>query len=142
VIVYLDASALVKRYLAEQGSTEVNKIVTDATAIGTSLVSLVEVVAAIGRAVGMGGVLPAAGERAMRLARSEFGGLVALPVTAGLVARAADLAWEHGLRGYDAVHLGSALSWQEDLAEPVVVATFDRELWQTARQLGMQAWPP
>ena len=45
------------------------------------------------------------------------------------------------LRGYDAIHLSSALLWQEDLGEPVVVATFDRELEGAAVQAGMRAWP-
>ena len=30
-----------------------------------------------------------------------------------LAARAGTLAWEHGLRGYDAVHLATALFWRE-----------------------------
>jgi hypothetical protein len=58
-----------------------------------------------------------------------------------LVARAAALAWEHGLRGYDAVHLAAALVWRETLGEPVTVATYDRELWRGAQASGLQPWP-
>jgi len=141
VIVYLDASALVKRYLAEAGSLEVNSLIADSAAIGTSLVSRAEVAAAIARAVRVGGIARPAGEKALQALHAQWADVMALPVTALLVARAGELAWTHGLRGYDAIHLSSALFWQEDLAEPVVVATFDRELENAAQQAGMQAWP-
>lgn len=41
MIVYLDASALVKRYVAETGSREVAALTATAEALATSLVSLV-----------------------------------------------------------------------------------------------------
>jgi predicted nucleic acid-binding protein len=58
-----------------------------------------------------------------------------------LVCRAEVLAWEHGLWGYDAVHLAAALAWQERVGSFIVLATFDRELWEAARQAGLTAWP-
>lgn len=141
MIVYLDASALVKRYLAEAGSPEVARLIADSTAVGTSLISRAEVAAAIARSVRAGGIVRTAGEKALRALSAQWADLMALPVTGPLVGRAAELAWTYGLRGYDALHLSSALSWQEDLGEPVVVATFDRELAAAARQAGMQTWP-
>ena len=141
MIVYLDASALVKRYLAEAGSPEVSRLIADSSAIGTSLVSRAEVAAAIARSVRAGGLLRPAGEKALRALSVQWVDLMALPVTAALVARASELAWTYGLRGYDAIHLNSAVLWQEDLGEPVVLATFDRELGEAARQAGMQTWP-
>lgn len=58
-----------------------------------------------------------------------------------LVARADELAWELGLRGYDAVHPASALLWQDGMGERVTVATFDRQLWEAAEQRGMIPFP-
>ena len=40
MILYLDASALVKRYVAELGSTEVNEAIAGAEVIGTAIVNL------------------------------------------------------------------------------------------------------
>ena len=51
------------------------------------------------------------------------------------------LAWEHGLRGCDAVHLATALAWRETLGEAVTVATYDRELWRGALAAGLSPWP-
>ncbi len=55
--------------------------------------------------------------------------------------RAEGLAWEHGLRGCDAVQLASALTWQESVGEEIVLAAFDRQLWEAARRAGLKAWP-
>jgi uncharacterized protein len=52
-----------------------------------------------------------------RNAQRAFAGdradLVRVPVTEALVERAEALAWDYGLRGYDAVQLASAIIWQE-----------------------------
>jgi predicted nucleic acid-binding protein len=51
VSVYLDASALVKRYVAEAGSKEVGgHLVADASVVGTVILSGTEVVAALAKA--------------------------------------------------------------------------------------------
>ena len=47
------------------------------------------------------------------------------------------LAWLHGLRGYDAVHLAAAMTWQDAFGMPVTLATFDRLLWKVAGQDGI-----
>jgi predicted nucleic acid-binding protein len=64
-----------------------------------------------------------------------------LPVTELLVSRAETLAWDYGLRGYDAIQLASALTWQESIGEDVVLACFDSQLWEAASKAGVQAWP-
>ena len=54
MILYLDASALVKRYVAERGSREVIGLTTAAEIVATSLISRAEVAAALARAVRLG----------------------------------------------------------------------------------------
>jgi len=66
---------------------------------------------------------------------------VRLQLTEIIVARADALAWEHGLRGYDAVHLGTALFWQDTIGDPITLATFDRQLWQKGEIAGLMVWP-
>jgi predicted nucleic acid-binding protein len=141
MIVYLDASAIVKRYLAEAGSPSVDRLVVQASVLGTSLVSRVEVAAAIARAARMNALLAAEAEKALKTFRAQWADLIATPVTQSLVARADSLAWDYGLRGYDAVHLASALLWHEALSEPVTLATFDRELWVAGQVVGLTVWP-
>ena len=139
--VYLDASALVKRYVTERGSKEVAALTARAVVVATSLVSRAEVAAAFARAARLGVLREDAGRRAQRTFNTEWPDLARVPVTESLVARAETLAWDYGLRGYDAVQLASALTWQEAIGEPVVLATFDRQLWDAAEPAGLTPWP-
>lgn len=141
MIPYLDASALVKRYVLEAGSSEVMELTAVAPAVATALVSRAEVAAALARAVRLGVVDDLGGRRAQRRFGREWPDLVRIPVTEALVVRAETLAWEHALRGYDAVQLAAALTWQDSIGQDVVLATFDRQLWDAAPRVGLQAWP-
>ena len=141
MIVYVDASALVKRYVAEVGSADVNGLTAGATAVATALVTRAEVAAAFARAVRAGVLDDVAGRRAQRRFSREWLDLMRVPVTEALVARAEAVAWAHGLRAYDAVQLASALTWQDALGQEIVLATFDRQLWDAAPEAGLRAWP-
>jgi len=141
MIVYLDASALVKRYVAETGSREVTSLIAKTDSVGTAAISRAEVAAALGKAARMKVLKNDEASSALQVFMADWENLIRLQVTELLVARAATLAWDHGLRGYDAVHLAAAVFWQEMLGEPVVLATFDRQLWHGASITGLIAWP-
>jgi uncharacterized protein len=131
----------VKEYVEERGSDEVVGIVARATMIGTALISRAEVAAALGKAVRMGVVEREEGFANLQAFRDEWFDLVRLDVTAELVARADEYAWQFGLRGYDAVHLAAASSWQTALGQQVTLATFDRSLWEAAKHTGLTVYP-
>lgn len=141
MIVYLDASAIVKRYVAEAGTDEVASLVDTASVVGTSIISRAEVAAALAKASRMKVVPHREAEAALRAFGDEWTALARLQMTEVLVERAATVAWGHGLRGYDAVHLAAALFWQDMLGERVTVATFDHRLWRAARATALGAWP-
>lgn len=141
MIAYVDASALVKRYVAEPGTEDVEALLGAASAVGTAIVSRTEVTAALGRAARMEIVTREGASKARKLFAADWDFLLRLPVTEPLTLRAAGLAWDLGMRGYDAIHLAAALSWRETLGEEITLATFDRELWRGARETGLLAWP-
>jgi predicted nucleic acid-binding protein len=141
VIVYLDASALVKRYVAEAGSTDVGTLVEVATLVGTAIVSRPEVAAALGKAARMKLISHASATAALRAFTSEWESFVRLQMTEVLMARAAELAWEQGLRGYDATHLAAAHFWQQVMGDLVTLATYDWQLWDAAKATGLVPWP-
>lgn len=58
-----------------------------------------------------------------------------------LIAQAELLVWELGLRGYDTVDLAAALAWQEEMSQPITLATFDRQLWTAAQDGGLAVFP-
>jgi predicted nucleic acid-binding protein len=141
VIVYLDASALVKRYVAERGSRETGELSARADVVATSLVTRAEVAAALAKAVRLRVVEPERGRKAQRAFARQWPDIAKVPVTEALVSRAEALAWDFALRGYDAVQLASALTWQESVGAEITLATFDRQLWDAGKKAGVRVWP-
>ena len=138
---YFDASALVKNYVEETGSKEVGEFVVRAGLVATSVISRAEIPAAFAKAIRMGWLARESAVAALQAFRAQWPAWMRVQATEGLVTLADALAWEHGLRGYDAVHLASALTWQESLGEGVTLATFDKELWEAAPKTGLVVWP-
>jgi predicted nucleic acid-binding protein len=141
MILYLDTSALVKRYIMESGSKDVNELVEQADITGSVLLTRIEMASAFAKASRMNWVEPQNAENAWQDFLSDWPSFARLLVTPVLVERAAYLAWTNGLRGYDAIHLAAALGWQDILEIPVTLATFDRELWLAAKNTNMPVWP-
>lgn len=141
MILYLDSSALVKRYVFEPGTEQINEAISRADLIGTVLVSKVEVAAALAKAVRMKVVDRGEATEALRVFKSEWLDFVRVQVTEILVARAETYAWEQNLRGYDALHLAAAVLWSEAIGESATMATFDQGLWDAADRVGLMAYP-
>ena len=67
-----------------------------------------------------------------------------MPVTDRLVPRAAALAWDHGLRAYDAIQLAAVLTCNETvtvLGADTLFNAFDRRLRDAAIGAGLDALP-
>ena len=141
MILYLDASALVKRYVAELGSKEVGNAISNSDLVGTALISRPEVSAALAEAVRVEALTQEEASTCLHVFREEWPDLIRVQVTEMAVTRADTLAWEHGLRGYDAVHLAAASLWQDALGESVTFSTFDRQLWEKAKRVGLSLHP-
>lgn len=141
MILYLDASALVKRYIQEKASQDVNAWIEAADMVVTGLITRVEVAAAIARASRMKLISLDESLAALRQFRSEWESFHRLPITENTVARGDALAVEHDLRGYDATHLACALIWQDTLGMPVTLASFDGQLIEAAKAVQMAYIP-
>ena len=141
MILYIDTSALVKRYINETGSVEVSRLFDLAELVGTVVLARVEMAAALARAVRQKWIKATDAESVMRDFSDQWLSFTRLTVTLALVDRASRLAWEHGLRGYDAMHLSAALIWRESLDTPITLATYDRDLWRAAQNSGLTVWP-
>jgi predicted nucleic acid-binding protein len=141
MILYMDTSALIKRYIEEAGSEEVVALMHEADMIGTALITRVEMAGTITRAM-RGNRLPEQdGLEILQDFRSDWSGFQLIHIDHALIARADSLASIHGLRGYDAVHLACALTWQGLLDVSVKFATYDRELHEAAKKSGFDVFP-
>lgn len=139
--VYLDTSALVKRYIDEPGSRDVARLIEHSECHATSVVTEAELPAALARAVRMGMIARRGGEAALRAWMRDRDELLWIQLQQPTLRHAGVLAWESGVRGYDAVHLSAALWWKANLPKELLVATYDRELWHAARQQGLDVFP-
>ena len=142
MIVYADASMLVKRYVAEAGSREVEALLASATAAGTAVITRAEVSAALSKAARLGALTRAASEAALGVFRKHWPHLLRLRLNEAVLKRADELAWAHSLRSFDAVHLAAAVAWQAALDDSLTVATYDRQLWIAAQAEGLTPGPP
>ncbi len=111
-VLFLDSSAIVKRYIAETGSQWMSDLMAPGSQndLYIAVVAGAEVVAAIARRVRTGSIPKEQGLRAIAEFRDDWNSLYELlTVDRVLVNRAMNLAESHGLRGYDAIQLATAL---------------------------------
>src|SRR5437016_6604461 len=108
MIVYADASALTKVYVNEFGTKETRNVVLTAKKVGTSLISRAEVASAFAKAARARVLSETQARFLHRAFKKEWVNLIRLKVTEILMSRAEIAVWEHGLRGYDSVHLAAA----------------------------------
>lgn len=133
MILYLDASAVVKLYVDEAGTPTVSARVAAAEAVATALVTYAEVRAALARHRRDGALSAVTLRRAVRELDREWGAYNVLTLTETLVRSAGGLAERHALRGYDAVQLAAALALQAAGAG-VEFCAFDTRLNRAARR--------
>jgi len=128
-MLYLDASALVKRYIEEDGSELVASEMAAADGWSMCRVGYVETV----RAVGIAG-----GHRATRQVEADWPSFNVVEVDSALAEHAARLALSTELRSLDALHLASALVLPP---EGTTLATWDARLHRAAHAHGLATLP-
>ena len=119
-MLYLDASALVKRYVQEEGSDLVLSAMQDAQAWAMCRIGYVETI----RAVGLAG-----GRKLVKRVEADWLSIDVVEVDAALAEHAAQLALSAELRSLDALHLAAALLLCPD---GLTVATWDARLHRAA----------
>jgi predicted nucleic acid-binding protein len=147
-VYFLDSSAIAKRYVTEIGSTWITDLIKQliASRVHVSRICGVEVLAAITRRVRSGSLTPQAGRIAAIQFRSDFQKMQGIvEVSPALISRAMDLTEKHGLRGYDAVQLASALAVNEAMlafASFAILISADAELNAAGTAEGLQVENP
>ena len=129
---YLDTSALIKRFVAEPGSELVQKLVTREGPVATAKIAYAEIYAALNRKKREGHL----STRDYRLVCEEFEddwqAYVRVDLQDEILSLCRDLTERHPLRGFDAVHLASALILQRDLGEKIAFTAADARLLEAA----------
>ena len=141
MMLYLDTSALVKLYVDEPMSQELTAAVDEAEAVATSLLAYIETQAAFARARREARLSAQAYRHIVDAFVEDWSRYVAVEVTDRLVKEAGDLAVHRALRGYDALHLASALSLRERVSSAVTFLAFDRKLTVAAKREALRIHP-
>lgn len=140
MILYLDASAVVKVYVAEAGSHVVRELIAAHDVVFTVRVTYAEVRAAFARCR-RERVLSAAGLRAaIKNFDEDWGRYSIVEVSDSVVRLAGSLSERHALRAYDAVQLGAALNLGE-AGKRVRFACFDDRLARAASRERLATTP-
>lgn len=137
MILYVDTSSLVKLYLAEPQSDTVEALVNSAATIGTSLVTYAEARSALARGIPAGRLSNEDHLAAIAAFEDQWLSLHIVDVNETLVRSAGNLADKHLLRGFDAVHLASAVTLQNELAAVVSFSSAHGRLMGAAAAEGL-----
>ncbi len=128
-MLYLDASALVKRYVEEDGSELLLGAMDAAEGWSICRIGYVETVRA---------VVLAGGRTALAAVEGDWPSFDVIEVDAALAENAARLALSSELRSLDALHLAAALLLP---VRELTLATWDLRLHRAAGEQGLQTLP-
>jgi predicted nucleic acid-binding protein len=128
MILYLDTSSLVKLYVEEDESSKVDALVRSSEVTATSLVAYAEARAAFARRFREKAFTPDEHDRIKEFFDKDWRSYLILSVTEDMIRLAGDLAEKHALRGFDAIHLASALTLRQELSSLIVFSCFDDNL--------------
>lgn len=140
MIVYGDTSALIKLVVKQTGTSEMLGLRTGVTLLAAAQIAYVELRAAVAAVHRDRRLRPAQYEHSKARIESLWQSTSPLEVDASLVRHAGQLAADHGLRGYDAVHLAALTRLRP--APECTLASWDGELRRAASALGYPLFPP
>jgi predicted nucleic acid-binding protein len=134
MILYLDTSSLVKLYVEEDESSKVDVLVRSSEVTATSLVAYAEARAAFARRFREKAFTPDEHVRIKEFFDKDWSSYLILSVTGDMIRLAGDLAEKHALRGFDSIHLASALTLRRELSTPIVFSCFDDNLQKASER--------
>jgi predicted nucleic acid-binding protein len=133
VILYLDTSAILKRYFQESFSEEVSAKWKQSEMIVTSSVAYAETMATISRKQKEADIDNKLIQKTIQAFQMDWSGFIRVEVTDDLNEYINNVLQKHPLRGFDAIHLASALVIYEKFPRTFFFACFDQRLNQAAR---------
>jgi predicted nucleic acid-binding protein len=129
VIAYLDTSSLVKLFVREAGTDQVEELVRAASIVATSVIAYTEARGAFARRAREGALTAREHARIKEDFEGRWQALLALEVSVAIAREGCDLAEAHTLRALDALHLASYRQVAAAMAgEPVRFSSFDDRL--------------
>jgi predicted nucleic acid-binding protein len=134
MIVYFDTSAFVPLLITEPGTPLARELWDSADEVVTTRLLYVEAAAALARACRMGRITDRNHRAAVDSLDDLWRDFRVIEIDETVTRHAADLAYRHALRGYDAVHCASA---ERIDAPDLVVASGDKDVLTACTELAL-----
>ncbi len=113
--VFLDSSALAKRYVDEPGSDRLDEILAGASSLGVSVIGVPEVVSALCRRRRQRKLSPPQYLKAKRALFEDIVETSVVSITDPVIVRAVRLLERWPLRSSDSLHIACAAEWSAEL---------------------------
>ncbi|MGA1823167.1 MAG: type II toxin-antitoxin system VapC family toxin [bacterium] len=137
MILYLDTSALIKRYVEEDKSEEVDNLWEEAIEIASSTVVFAESMATFCRKFREGVFSETEYIQTISEFKNEYHRFIIVPISSELNRIIEEILLKYPLRGFDSIHLASALLIQKNSNLNTIFACFDHSLNKAAEQEGL-----
>ncbi|MBN2409267.1 MAG: type II toxin-antitoxin system VapC family toxin [Candidatus Aminicenantes bacterium] len=137
MILYLETSNLVKLYVRESDSEEIAQLIAEAEVVATSIVAYPEARAAFARKFREKGIVEEDYLRIKKDLDNDWDKFFIIRLTDSLAKSSGDLVEKCGLRGFDALHLASALELKKALPHRVHFSSSDARLKEAALNEGL-----
>ena len=111
---FLDSSALAKRYIADEESERIDALLASADSMGVLVLAFPEIVSALNRRRREGRLSPVAYRKAKGALEADLEEATVLQLTGEVLDRAVILLERHPLRSSDALHVAAAAAWRAD----------------------------
>jgi predicted nucleic acid-binding protein len=141
MILYLDTSALVKKYFKEKNSSEVISAWKVSLGIATSAVAYAELLAAVYRKTTETRIKKSVFGNVLKRFHEDWSSFIIVEVDNRLNETIHTVIANHGLRGFDAIHLASALTIGAAVADQFLFACYDERLRHAAQAENLETLP-
>jgi predicted nucleic acid-binding protein len=137
LILYLDTSTFIKLYVDEPDSALVEELVRSASQTSSSQIAYAEMHASMARARRLGRLTNERYEFSVSRFEERWDATYTVEASDALIRMAGALARAYPLRGFDAVHLASAVTIEQGLAEGILFSSADSQLLRAAEAEGL-----
>lgn len=137
MIVYLDTSSLVKLYVEEINTEKIRNFVRNAATVSTSKIAYAEARAAFAKKQKKEGFSLKVLRKIVEDFNRDWESYFVIEITDGLIRFAGDIAEKYLLRGFDSIHLASAIHLKNKIDSAIYFSSYDTRLNQSAEKEGI-----
>lgn len=129
---FIDSSALAKRYVEEQGSEQVEKLFLEAEEVGISIICFAELFSTLSRLVREAKLTKKQYETIKKDFFVDVEEMLVVNISANTISQAIGIMERNPIRASDSIHVASAVEWRCE-----AFVTSDRRQFEAAKKEGL-----